>query len=281
MHAPLDPGKLDQMSDPHVAPPDRWVDLPRRVGSAILLAALAVFALWFGGLAWDVTCSVIGIGIAFEWLELCKMPPRRLPGALMIAIFGLIWGAMMFGFAPPLLVLGIYAAMIGLMVARPWLGIGLAYTGLSVWAMIWLRHGPYGFGDLLFLLPVVWATDVGAYTTGRVFGGPKLAPHISPGKTWAGALGGALAASLVGAAIAGGLAGDPTRAALVAAICSAASQLGDLGESWAKRHFGVKDSGNLIPGHGGLFDRLDGTMAASFVAVVLALLAGPGAYLWR
>ena len=247
----------------------------------MLLVPLALLAMWWGGLAWDVVCALIGFGIAVEWLQLCGVPYHSPLGASLLGLFALAWGVMIFGYVPVPLVMAVYVGMVALIVARPWLGIGLAYVGLSVAAMVWLRHGSAGFGNLFFLFPVAWASDSGAYTIGRVLGGPKLAPLISPGKTWAGAAGGVVAACLVGAAIAGGLAGDPTRAALVAALLSVASQLGDLGESWAKRYFGVKDSGNLIPGHGGLFDRLDGTMAASFIAVALAILAGPGHYLWR
>ena len=251
------------------------------MASTLLLVPFALLMMWWGGLAWQITAALLGAGLALEWLNLSGQPARCWRGALLLAAFALAWSAMMFGPALVPVELAVYVAMVVLILVDPWLGLGLLYIGLATWAMLWLRQGPDGFANLFFLLPVVWASDIGAYATGRVLRGPKLAPTISPGKTWSGAAGGVLASALVGAAIAGGLAGDPARAAAIAAVLAVVSQIGDLGESWAKRHFGVKDSGNLIPGHGGLFDRLDGLMAASFVAVGLSALAGPGQYLWR
>lgn len=277
MHAPVD--------RPHDGPEDpaRWGDLPRRVTSSLLLVPIVVLMMWLGGIVWSVTVAVTGIGLMIEWAALCGvMAPRRgWPGGVLLVVFALAWGSIMFGIATAPAVLAIYVALTVLILVRPWLGLGLIYIGFAVWAMIWLRQGEDGYANLLFLFPVVWASDVGAYVIGRVLGGRKLAPLISPGKTWSGAFGGVVAACLTGGAIAGGLAGDPSRAVVVAALLSVVSQIGDLGESWAKRHFGVKDSGNLIPGHGGLLDRLDGLMAASFVAAGLAVFAGPGQFLWR
>ncbi|HET9020103.1 MAG TPA: phosphatidate cytidylyltransferase, partial [Acetobacteraceae bacterium] len=116
---------------------------------------------------------------------------------------------------------------------------------------------------------------IGAYLSGRLVGGARLAPRISPGKTWSGAIGGLLAAALVGAAAGGG------RGALVAAVLSVVAQAGDLAESAAKRRAGVKDSGRLIPGHGGVLDRLDALLAAAPAAALLALALGPGVALWE
>lgn len=152
------------------------------------------------------------------------------------------------------------------------LAAGFAYAGLAVLALACLRAIPgAGRGVVLFLLAVVWSSDVGAYVTGRLFGGPRLAPSISPGKTWSGAAGGLASAVLVGAAAAGLGWGHVGLVMLAAGVLGIAAQIGDLLESAVKRHFGVKDSGRLIPGHGGLLDRLDGLMAASLVA---------GAWLW-
>jgi phosphatidate cytidylyltransferase len=132
---------------------------------------------------------------------------------------------------------------------------------------------------MLFIFAVVWATDIFAYFIGRAIGGPKLAPPISPGKTWSGAIGGTLASVLAGLAVVY-LAGEPVGFGLVAVILllSIASQIGDLFESWIKRRFGVKDSSRLIPGHGGVMDRVDGLVSACFVAflVGLALSAANG-----
>jgi phosphatidate cytidylyltransferase len=151
---------------------------------------------------------------------------------------------------------------------------GVAYVGLPCIALTWLRADPAaGQTNILLLILVVWATDIGAYLAGRRLGGAKLAPRISPGKTWSGAAGGLFAAIFVGFCVA-------PRAALVAAGLSIVAQAGDLLESGIKRHFGVKDSGWLIPGHGGLLDRLDGVLAASLLAAALAFGKGRGILIW-
>jgi phosphatidate cytidylyltransferase len=140
-----------------------------------------------------------------------------------------------------------------------------------------MRLGPAGLRNVLFVVLVVWAGDVGAYLVGRLIGGPRLAPKISPGKTWSGAGGGTVAAVLAGAA-----AGfeTPLRAAVLALVLSLVAQAGDLLESAIKRHFGAKDSGWIIPGHGGLLDRLDGVLAAAPVALLWSLASRPHAMMW-
>ncbi len=143
------------------------------------------------------------------------------------------------------------------------LWLGLVYVALAFASLVLLRL--YGASAVFFVLVVVWSSDIGAYAVGRLIGGPRLAPSISPGKTWSGAAGG-LAASIV---LGGFMAGFTVGNLVVAALLGAVSQLGDLGESALKRRYGVKDSGHLIPGHGGLLDRLDGLMAASLVAGIL------------
>lgn len=159
---------------------------------------------------------------------------------------------------------------------------GMIYTVLAVAALAWLRADPAGgLAALVFLLAIVWSSDVGAYVAGRVFGGPRLAPAISPGKTWSGAAGGLVASMAAGGAVAAAWHGRVGPALLLAAALGVASQLGDLLESAAKRHFGVKDSSRLIPGHGGLLDRLDGLMAAALAAGAWAWTTGQGAAAWR
>jgi phosphatidate cytidylyltransferase len=158
-----------------------------------------------------------------------------------------------------------------------WLGAGVVYVGLAGVGLIWLRGvGEAGRASVLFVVLVVWASDIGAYMVGRLVGGPKLAPAISPNKTWSGALGGLAAAIAAGAAVAAWA--DPSsglgRVALVAGLLGIAAAAGDLFESGIKRHFHVKDSSGLIPGHGGLLDRVDGLLAAVPVACVIALAGG-------
>ena len=151
---------------------------------------------------------------------------------------------------------------------------GMAYAACAVASLeaVRLLDGPRG---LVFILVIVWCSDIGAYAAGRLIGGRRLAPRISPGKTWSGAGGGLLAAMAGGVLVAGA----SVSAAAAAAALGVASQLGDLGESALKRHYRVKDSGNLIPGHGGLLDRLDGLMAASVLAgasIALGMALTPG-----
>ncbi len=163
--------------------------------------------------------------------------------------------------------------------SAPLLWVGIAYILVAAAALAWLRAG--GWGSVLFVLLVVWATDIGAYLVGRFVGGPRLAPRISPGKTWSGAAGGLASALAVGLGVALLASGALGQALAVAAGLSIAAQVGDLLESGMKRHFGVKDSGRLIPGHGGLLDRLDGLLAAAPVAALLAAALGRGVELWQ
>jgi len=161
---------------------------------------------------------------------------------------------------------------------------GLLYIAVAAVSLLWLRADAVaGRADLLALLLLVWGSDVGAYAAGRAIGGPRLAPLISPSKTIAGSFGGLAAAIAVGLLVAAAVSpqANPLRAALLAAALGIVAQAGDLLESWVKRRFGVKDSGSLIPGHGGLFDRLDALLAAAPAAALLALLAGRGLAWWE
>ncbi len=220
----------------------RWADLRLRILSGVLLAAVGLGGLWLGGLAWMVLIGVAAAGLAVEWAALCRRLRGVRRGAAALA--------------------------------------GVPYVGLATVALLWLRgQGAVGARSVLFLLLVVWASDIGAYLAGRALGGPLLAPTISPGKTWAGAAGGLVAAMLAGLAVAGWGAAGP--ALLAGAALGLAAQAGDLLESAIKRGFRVKDSGSLIPGHGGLFDRLDGVLVAAPVAALLAMRAGNGVVFWK
>jgi phosphatidate cytidylyltransferase len=174
-----------------------------------------------------------------------------------------------------------------------WLAGGILYGGLPGIAAVALR-GPAPIGEaslglaaIAFVFGVVWATDTAAYFAGRTFGGPKLAPRFSPKKTWSGAIGGISAAILAGLLVGRWVPGSSATAlGLVAAALSALSQVGDIGESAMKRHFGVKDSGRLIPGHGGIMDRVDGLVVALTCAAAVGLArtqgsdAAAGLLLW-
>jgi phosphatidate cytidylyltransferase len=138
--------------------------------------------------------------------------------------------------------------------------------------MLVLRFGPHGFGLTLWTLAIVWATDIGAYFVGRYFGGPKLAPSISPAKTWSGLVGGAVAAGVAGPIIASQGHNMPLACYFLGAPLGLLAQGGDLFESWLKRVAGVKDSGTLIPGHGGVLDRLDGVVPVATLMGLFRLL---------
>ena len=258
----------------------RWADLRLRIVSASIIAPLALGCAWSGGAAWAALICLAGVGIAAEWVVLCA---------------DRVWSGAGAGVAVPVLAacvataLGVVVAAVASLVAgavltrRVMLGAGVLYAGVAGVALIWLRDDPAaGRLNLLFLIVAVVASDIGAYAVGRLVGGPRLAPHISPGKTWSGALGGLAVASLAGVAMAAWTgAGGLGPAACVALFLAAVAQGGDLFESWIKRRSGVKDSGWLIPGHGGIMDRLDGFIAAGPVAALLAAWVGRGTLLWH
>jgi phosphatidate cytidylyltransferase len=162
-----------------------------------------------------------------------------------------------------------------------WLGAGILYIAIPCLALIWLRERPgEGLATLLWLLALVWAVDTGAYFAGRTVGGPKLAPRISPSKTWSGLLGGVLAALAVGLVAARLTGGSALGIAAISAGLAFVEQAGDLMESAIKRRFHVKDAGNLIPGHGGLLDRVDGLMAVLAAVAAITLAAGRSPLFW-
>jgi phosphatidate cytidylyltransferase len=156
-----------------------------------------------------------------------------------------------------------------------WIVAGIGYAGVLLAAPLVLRSGELGFLAMLILFAVVWATDVLGYFAGRAFGGPKLMPAVSPKKTWSGAIVGTLGAMIVAVLLAESFGSFSVGAiALVALLLSVMAQLGDLLESWIKRQFGAKDASQLIPGHGGVMDRLDGFWAAALVGCLIGLLRG-------
>ena len=271
---------------PEVSAPRPWRDLGLRGASAAVLIPIAVFGIWSGGVVWDVLVGVAVVLLSWEWARFCKISIWRWPGLLMPAVSLVVM--LLAAFGPPLAAIGVLAAgtLLLFLLQRKgdiWPAAGLFYIGLSGFSLVLLRGENHaGLLNTLFLVLIVWASDTGAYVAGRALGGPKLAPAISPGKTWSGAAGGLLAATLIGAGAAALLApGGASRAAAIAAMLGVMSQAGDLLESAIKRRFGVKDSSSLIPGHGGMLDRLDGVMAAAPMATALALLAGRGMPLWH
>ncbi|MBR0650405.1 phosphatidate cytidylyltransferase [Roseomonas terrae] len=275
------------------AEPKRWRDLRKRFLSALVLGPTALACIWLGSEPWTMLVAVAAALLSWEWVHLCGYRTRALPGlAVPVAVFAAGTLAVVeHPHAALLLLLALWVVAWWTAdrgrdkrgQSAGWLAAGVLYIGLAGIALIELRHDNVaGEVNVLFLFLVVWASDIGAYLAGRLFGGPKLAAAVSPNKTWSGAVGGLAAAMLVGAATAMVLAPDGlARAAAVAAILGVFSQGGDLLESWIKRRFDVKDSSALIPGHGGLLDRLDGVLAAAPVAALLALALGQGQPLWQ
>ncbi len=243
----------------------KWDDFAVRAGSVAILAPLALLALWLGGAAWVLLILVALAGLGDEWARLAGLR-RFTPGWAVLAV-GLAAAPILgisLGWVVGVLALALLAAF---ELRSGWFAAcGVPYAGIAGLSLIWLRWQPQGLMITAFLVVVIWATDIGAYVVGRVLGGVRLAPRISPGKTVSGSLGGLLFGGAAGVLLAGTWRVLP--AALLLSLCA---QGGDLLESAVKRKLGVKDSGRTIPGHGGLFDRLDGFLVATPVAVLLVL----------
>ncbi|API51918.1 phosphatidate cytidylyltransferase [Rhizobium leguminosarum] len=262
-------------------------ELKLRIVSGLILAAIVLAATWYGGLAFRVLVVVIGLLIYYEWSKMTGIARDWVANAVgwigeaAIAFLVLLGN---FEFAAGMLA-GVTAVGIALIILQGtsrWLPVGLFYAGATGLALAAIRSDDRpGLYAMLFVFAVVWATDILAYFVGRALGGPKLAPSISPGKTWSGAIGGAISAVVAGVVLIHFLLpGAEIIAAGVAFVLSVCSQVGDLFESFIKRKFGVKDSSRLIPGHGGVMDRVDGLIFACFSAFLLAgvfsLIKGAG-----
>lgn len=259
--------------------PARRSELVLRILSALVLAPLALAAAYFDGWLFAAFWAAAAVAVFCEWMALVAAPEHRLAAVAGSVALCLAALALMLGRADAALAcigLGAVAAAAAAPAAlRLWSAAGFVYAAAMLLAVLLLRaDAASGLGAVLFLFAVVWGTDVAAYFVGRTLGGPKLWPRLSPKKTWSGALGGAAAAMLAGIATAALVGTGMVALAVVAIVLSAAAQLGDLMESAMKRRFGVKDSGHLIPGHGGFMDRLDGFMAAVVVAAVIGLGRG-------
>jgi phosphatidate cytidylyltransferase len=264
-----------------------------RVASAAVLAPLILALIALGGWAFALLLAAALVLMADEWRALTKIRLGGDVGAIIAAMvaFGVPLAALVAaargvpqnGLA--LLAVGApLAAMLAWWWRLPplWIGLGVVYLGLPLIALVWLRSTEPGLVVILWLFAVVWSADIGAYFVGRRLGGPRLAPRISPGKTWSGFLGSILIAALTGLIVA--LATDaarPVAAATMGAGLAVIAQAGDLAESALKRRAGVKDTSSLIPGHGGLLDRVDGLLFAAPALALAGLLLAPGAWPWR
>ena len=253
-------------------------NLVTRVVVALVLAPLALLIAWAGGPLWIALVALATIGLYVEWLMIVGGAGDTWTVAAGVGALAVSGLALAFGradYALVVLAVGVAAVIVTARHQRLWSVVGFCYAVAAELASVLVRvDGAYGFIALIFVLLVVWATDSGGYFAGRGIGGPKLWPRVSPKKTWAGAVGG-LAGSL---AVAAGFAafgfGKMAPLLLLGAFLSIVSQLGDLFESAVKRRFGVKDSSQIIPGHGGLLDRLDGFVAAIVLAALVGFLRG-------
>jgi len=254
-----------------------------RIISAAVLAPVVIGVIFLGSPWFDALIVLAVALMGFEWGRMAFAGPRIqvffFSGAL--ALVALLTATSSGGTAVLVMIGGAVAVSVSLLLCgrNPVLLSVIAFCGIGATGvgLIWLRGLPeIGIELLIWLLVTVWATDTGAYFSGKTIGGPKLAPQISPGKTWAGLIGGVVLAAAWGAAFASfSEIGSPFALALVSAVLALFAQAGDLSVSVAKRRFAVKDAGRLIPGHGGLLDRADGLIGtAPLVAAMMALLGG-------
>ena len=252
-------------------------NLLTRVIAALVLAPLAIAIAYAGGWLWLGFVTLAAIGLYVEWLTIVGARTLRVMAAGIATLFGAaVWlGMGRIGATYVIAALGVIVAALLSPHRRGWAALGGCYAFAALIASVAVRlDRTYGFTALMFVLLIVWVTDIGGYFAGRGFGGPKLWPSVSPKKTWAGAIGGFAASLVVASGFAAFGLGKPGPLVLLGAVLSIASQLGDLFESAVKRRFGVKDSSHIIPGHGGLLDRLDGYVAAIVVAAIFGVLRG-------
>jgi phosphatidate cytidylyltransferase len=259
-------------------PSGKWADLGVRSFSAVVLIPLVLIDVWLGGTWFALLMTFLGLLMAHEWTNIAHQRSSTqfaLHAAAVLCAgflpreFGL-W--ITFAAIAIIAAMAIVAAMVGNREKSLFSFVGVPYVALPVVALELLRLSDnLGLHAIMWLLLVVWATDTLAYFAGRIIGGPKLAPTLSPKKTWAGLLGGMAGAAIVSAVYAGFTLPNWFALAVVAAVLAAVAQMGDIFESSLKRTYNVKDSGTLIPGHGGVLDRVDGLVAAGVAAAIIGL----------
>lgn len=278
-----------------IAMTERFGDLGLRLASGAVLGGLALGALAFGGLASTILIALLAGAMAWEWRSItlhgggtCGRDAFGPVMACMAGVFvahvegvptgGLFISCMSLAMTLMDRVRGHEAPGSG----TPWGGLGVLFIGSAAVLFTGLRDFPvFGFENVLWVVLVVMGADIGGYFAGRLIGGPKLWPRVSPKKTWAGLAGGVFLAFLIGGVFSWGTQGTYFQeVCVVSALAALVAQGGDLAESAMKRRFGVKDSGTLIPGHGGVLDRLDGLMAATLVAGGATFWRGEAVFIW-
>ena len=257
-------------------------DLKSRIGAGLVLAALVVGLDWAGLSPFSLLVFAAGAVMSWEWSNIVRSTGQDISFFIHAASTIAATFLAAIGFAG----LGFAAVLVGAILifllrfgSRPLISaVGPVYTGVPAIALLWLRGDePWGFWAILFVFAVVAATDVAAFFAGRTIGGPKLAPSISPNKTWSGLIGGVTAAAVAGSLFSFVTGGYWPVLAAIGGFLGGVAQAGDLAESALKRAFGVKDASNLIPGHGGFMDRADGIIAAAVAAALIALYINPHA----
>lgn len=256
-------------------------ELRARMMSAAILIPTALFATWFGEVSFFVVVLLTGALVLYEWLRMIgagHIAPLRWVGWIglaMVAVAALTQplGVAALAVVACAFVCGAVAWSYRFDIAVRWVAAGIVYAGVAVVCLIALRKGVDGFGAVVFVFLIAWASDTAAFFVGRKVGGPKLWRRVSPSKTWSGACGGLVFGTIFGVLVAAWLNVPVTpTTVMVAALVSISAQAGDLLQSAAKRRFAVKDAGSIIPGHGGVMDRVDGLMVAGLVTVVLGSL---------
>ncbi|KPF86550.1 hypothetical protein IP70_07865 [alpha proteobacterium AAP38] len=286
----------------------------QRVISAIVLAPPVLGAVWWGGVPFQVLMMVAVALSAWEYARLAVPGQPKAVSLLLVGVLPLLANSIIYqddsAGVRVIVMLPVFGALLyavakSLRFPNPRLFVfGLPYVAFPFLSMYWLRleSGPYGLALFLFLLLSIWATDIGAYAAGKSIGGPKLAPRISPKKTWAGLIGGMVASATLGGLFGAAQSGDwlpgwlvPPAAtdvphdvslaaigayAAIGAVLAVAGQAGDLFESYMKRRVDVKDSSRLIPGHGGILDRIDGLLFAAPLYALFEMTAGEWVRFW-
>ena len=280
------------MTDGADKPPPRSgrSDLRLRVVSSLVMIPAAAATVFAGGPAFQLGVALVCGLMAWEWGSLVAAQPGRVVArSLVFAVSALSLGWMLLRGPYE----GVAAAVVGALAiivlgrvtklpSAPWLAVAIISIAMPAIAILWLRDGaPLGLETLIWALATVVLTDIGAYAAGRAIGGPKLMPSVSPSKTWAG-LGGGVAAAVAGALVAASLVdgANPWILAPIGALLAVVAQIGDLMESAVKRIFRVKDSSRLIPGHGGVLDRVDGQIAVLPLVALLVHLTGRSVLQW-
>lgn len=259
-----------------------WRDLGIRTLSSAILIPAVLLDVWLGDTWFHLLIALLAVMMAHEWTNivhdrssaqfalhaaaaLCgAFLPQSLGWPSTLTVIAVIW------------VMSLTLAVIQSRMLNIWVLSGVPYVGLPAMAFVILRgESQAGMLTIMWLFAVIWAADICAYFAGRLVGGPKLAPIISPKKTWAGLLGAIAGGIAAGIAVAYGLGvASLISLGLLGGVLAVIEQLGDLFESALKRHYGVKDSGRLIPGHGGVLDRVDGLVAAALVLAAIVIAAG-------